>query len=155
MVPWILYVFFAQGNIVLGIGLSVLYGVIVIARQIMEPKVLASSVGLDPLATLIAMFVGLKLFGLLGLIVGPVSSSSSPPSIERESFMISRHTYTKARHLLNRRMTEPFGLITNLSAMDDVHVAFSDLFANDGQQQHLENRPCIRKDEQETRKYLL
>ncbi|MNR42056.1 hypothetical protein D3C85_1605290 [compost metagenome] len=57
----------------LGIGLSVLYGIIVIARQIMEPKVLASSVGLDPLATLIAMFVGLKLFGLLGLIVGPVS----------------------------------------------------------------------------------
>lgn len=73
MVPWILYVFFAQGNIVLGIGLSVLYGVIVIARQIMEPKVLASSVGLDPLATLVAMFVGLKLFGLLGLIIGPVS----------------------------------------------------------------------------------
>ncbi|MFD0695222.1 sporulation integral membrane protein YtvI [Paenibacillus sp. GCM10027628] len=73
MVPWILYVFFAQGDIYLGIGLSVLYGVIVIARQIMEPKVLASSVGLDPLATLIAMFVGLKLFGLIGLIVGPVS----------------------------------------------------------------------------------
>lgn len=73
MVPWILYVFFAQGNLFLGIGLSVLYGVIVIARQIMEPKVLASSVGLDPLATLIAMFVGLKLFGLLGLIIGPVS----------------------------------------------------------------------------------
>ncbi|MDQ0897027.1 MULTISPECIES: sporulation integral membrane protein YtvI [unclassified Paenibacillus] len=73
MVPWILYVFFAQGDFFLGIGLSVLYGVIVIARQIMEPKVLASSVGLDPLATLIAMFVGLKLFGLLGLIVGPVT----------------------------------------------------------------------------------
>ncbi|UKS24326.1 sporulation integral membrane protein YtvI [Paenibacillus sp. HWE-109] len=73
MVPWILYVFFAQGDIYLGIGLSVLYGAIVIARQIMEPKVLASSVGLDPLATLIAMFVGLKLFGLLGLIIGPVS----------------------------------------------------------------------------------
>ncbi|NQX68055.1 sporulation integral membrane protein YtvI [Paenibacillus alba] len=73
MVPWILYVFFAQGNFYLGIGLSVLYGAIVIARQIMEPKVLASSVGLDPLATLIAMFVGLKLFGLLGLIIGPVT----------------------------------------------------------------------------------
>jgi sporulation integral membrane protein YtvI len=73
MVPWILYVFFAQGDYFLGIGLSVLYGVIVIARQIMEPKVLASSVGLDPLATLIAMFVGLQLFGLLGLIIGPVT----------------------------------------------------------------------------------
>ncbi|MBD0382784.1 sporulation integral membrane protein YtvI [Paenibacillus sedimenti] len=73
MVPWILYVFFAQGDIYLGIGLSVLYGVIVIARQIMEPKVLASSVGLEPLATLIAMFVGLQLFGLVGLIIGPVT----------------------------------------------------------------------------------
>jgi sporulation integral membrane protein YtvI len=73
MVPWILYVFFAQGNIYLGIGLSILYGVILIARQIMEPKVLASSVGLDPLATLIALFVGLKLFGIIGLIIGPVS----------------------------------------------------------------------------------
>ncbi|NEW07760.1 sporulation integral membrane protein YtvI [Paenibacillus sp. SYP-B3998] len=73
MVPWIAYVFFAQGDMYLGIGLSVLYGVIMVARQIMEPKVLAFSVGLDPLATLIAMFVGLKLFGLVGLIIGPVS----------------------------------------------------------------------------------
>jgi sporulation integral membrane protein YtvI len=73
MVPWILYVFFAQGNIYLGIGLSILYGVILVARQIMEPKVLASSVGLDPLATLIALFIGLKLFGLVGLIIGPVT----------------------------------------------------------------------------------
>ncbi|SEB89034.1 sporulation integral membrane protein YtvI [Paenibacillus sp. GP183] len=73
MVPWILYVFFAQGNIYLGIGLSILYGVILVLRQIVEPKVLASSVGLDPLATLIALFVGLKLFGLVGLIIGPVT----------------------------------------------------------------------------------
>jgi sporulation integral membrane protein YtvI len=73
MVPWILYVFFAQGNIYLGIGLSILYGVILIMRQIIEPKVLASSVGLDPLATLIALFVGLKLFGLVGLVIGPVT----------------------------------------------------------------------------------
>lgn len=72
MVPWILYVFM-YGNIPLGIGLSVLYGIILVARQIIEPKVLASSVGLDPLATLISMFIGLKLFGVLGLIVGPVS----------------------------------------------------------------------------------
>jgi predicted PurR-regulated permease PerM len=47
--------------------------VILVARQILEPKVLASSVGLDPLATLIALFIGLKLFGLVGLIIGPVT----------------------------------------------------------------------------------
>ena len=57
----------------LGIGLSILYGVILVARQTLEPKVLASSVGLEALPTLISMFVGLKLFGVLGLIIGPVS----------------------------------------------------------------------------------
>ena len=70
-VPWIAYEFIT-GNIGLGIGLSVLYLVVVVQRQIMEPKVLSSSIGLDPLATLIALFVGFKLIGFLGLIVGPV-----------------------------------------------------------------------------------
>ncbi|MFM9277736.1 sporulation integral membrane protein YtvI [Paenibacillus jiagnxiensis] len=72
MIPWAIYAFMSD-NFALGLGLSILYIVILIARQIAEPKVLASSVGLDPLATLIAMFVGLKLFGVLGLIIGPVS----------------------------------------------------------------------------------
>ncbi|MWC28670.1 sporulation integral membrane protein YtvI [Paenibacillus sp. MMS18-CY102] len=72
MVPWIAYTFL-YGDLSLGIGLSILYGVILVARQMIEPKVLASSVGLDPLPTLIAMFVGLKLFGVFGLIIGPVS----------------------------------------------------------------------------------
>ncbi|MCA0147328.1 sporulation integral membrane protein YtvI [Rossellomorea vietnamensis] len=70
-VPWIIYEFIT-GNTGLGIGLSVLYLVVVVQRQIMEPKVLSSSIGLDPLATLIALFVGFKLIGFLGLIVGPV-----------------------------------------------------------------------------------
>ncbi|MBW7455628.1 sporulation integral membrane protein YtvI [Paenibacillus sepulcri] len=72
MVPWIAYTFI-YGDISLGIGLSVLYGVILVVRSSVEPKVLAKSVGLDPLPTLIAMFVGLKLFGIAGLIAGPVS----------------------------------------------------------------------------------
>jgi sporulation integral membrane protein YtvI len=72
MVPWIIYLFI-HGDIYLGIGVSVVYGIVVIARQILEPKVLASSVGLNALATLISMFIGLKLFGVIGLIIGPVS----------------------------------------------------------------------------------
>lgn len=72
MVPWIVYNFL-RGDMFMGIGLSVLYGIVLVARQILEPKVLATSIGLDPLATLIAMFVGLKLLGVLGLIAGPVT----------------------------------------------------------------------------------
>ncbi len=71
MLPWALYSYMT-GNLGLGIGLSVLYAVILITRQVLEPKVLASSIGLDPLAMLIGMFAGLQLFGMLGLILGPV-----------------------------------------------------------------------------------
>jgi sporulation integral membrane protein YtvI len=72
MVPWIIFLFI-QGDIYLGIGVSVVYGIVLVVRQIIEPKVLATSVGLNALATLVSMFIGLKLFGVLGLIVGPVS----------------------------------------------------------------------------------
>jgi sporulation integral membrane protein YtvI len=71
-IPWIAYAFF-KGNYSLVIGLSVLYGIVLVFRQIIEPKVVAENVGLDPLMTLVALFVGLQLFGFLGLIVGPVS----------------------------------------------------------------------------------
>ena len=70
-VPWIIYSAF-NGSIPLAIGLGILYIVVLVQRQIMEPKVLSSTIGLDPLATLIALFVGFKLIGFLGLIAGPV-----------------------------------------------------------------------------------
>jgi sporulation integral membrane protein YtvI len=72
MIPWIIFVFI-QHNLYLGIGLTILYSIILVARQTFEPKVLASSVGLDAFSTLISMFIGLKLFGLLGLVIGPVT----------------------------------------------------------------------------------
>jgi len=71
-VPWIIFLFF-KGQYGLVVGLSVLYGIVVIFRQIIEPKIVAESVGLDPLLTLVALFAGLELFGVLGLIIGPVS----------------------------------------------------------------------------------
>jgi sporulation integral membrane protein YtvI len=72
MVPWIIFLFI-QGDLYLGIGVSVVYAIVLVIRQIIEPKVLATSVGLNALATLVSMFIGLKLFGVLGLIIGPVS----------------------------------------------------------------------------------
>lgn len=71
-VPWIVYLFI-KGNFSLVIGLSILYGVVIIQRQIMEPKIVAENIGLDPLITLISLFVGLKLLGVAGLILGPVT----------------------------------------------------------------------------------
>jgi sporulation integral membrane protein YtvI len=71
-VPWIIYLAFS-GSLPLAIGLGVLYLIVMIQRQIMEPKVLSSSIGLDPLATIISLFIGYKLIGFLGLIAGPIA----------------------------------------------------------------------------------
>lgn len=70
-VPWIIYEAIS-GDVSTAIGLGILYVVVIVQRQVMEPKILSSSIGLDPLATLIALFVGFKTIGFLGLIVGPV-----------------------------------------------------------------------------------
>ncbi len=71
-VPWIIFLAIS-GNLPLAIGLGVLYLIVIVQRQLMEPKILSSSIGLDPLATLVSLFIGFKLIGFLGLIVGPVT----------------------------------------------------------------------------------
>ncbi|MDC3415747.1 sporulation integral membrane protein YtvI [Aquibacillus salsiterrae] len=68
--PWIIYTFLT-GNYSFTIGLCVLFIIVVLQRQLMEPKVLSSNIGLHPLATLVSIFVGFQLWGLLGLIIGP------------------------------------------------------------------------------------
>ncbi len=70
-IPWIFYSFLT-GQMTMTISLAILYGIIIIQRQIMEPKILSTSIGVDPLATMVSLFVGYQLFGFLGLILGPV-----------------------------------------------------------------------------------
>jgi len=70
-VPWIIYEAIA-GQMGMAIGLGILYIIVLVQRQVMEPKILSSNIGMDPLATLVALFVGFKLIGFLGLILGPV-----------------------------------------------------------------------------------
>ncbi|WP_129600410.1 sporulation integral membrane protein YtvI [Anaerophilus nitritogenes] len=62
-----------QGSFMECIGLGILYLLILLLRQILEPKILGSQLGIYPLVTLIAMYIGLKLFGILGLMIGPIS----------------------------------------------------------------------------------
>ena len=70
LIPWALLQF-ATGNIRLGIGLCLLYAVITIVREIAEPRIVGKSIGLYPPLTLLAMYVGMRLFGLVGLFLFP------------------------------------------------------------------------------------
>lgn len=70
LIPWGV-VNLLLGRTKTGAALLALYIIITIIRYIVEPKVIGSQLGLHPLVALIAMFVGLKAFGVLGLILGP------------------------------------------------------------------------------------
>jgi sporulation integral membrane protein YtvI len=72
LVPWAIYGI-VSGDLFVGVGLITLYIIVVIQRNLIEPKVLSSSIGLNTFATIISMYVGLKLFGFSGLIIGPVT----------------------------------------------------------------------------------
>ncbi len=72
MLPWILWNVFT-GNMPLAFGLAIIYVLGILIRQIMEPKIVGSQIGLHPLVTLLAMYIGLQFFGILGMFIGPIS----------------------------------------------------------------------------------
>ncbi|NLC96046.1 MAG: sporulation integral membrane protein YtvI [Erysipelotrichaceae bacterium] len=71
LVPWGV-VLLISGNISKGVFIIVLGVVFFIVRKIIEPKVVGSQTGLHPLAALISTYIGLKISGVLGAIMGPM-----------------------------------------------------------------------------------
>ena len=70
LIPWSV-ISFITGNIGMGIGLLVIYAIVFVIRQIIEPKLVAGQVGLPPIVTIIAMYVGSKTLGILGFFILP------------------------------------------------------------------------------------
>ena len=71
LIPWAIFALLtgATGR---GVGLLVLYGVITVVRQIIEPHLVGKSIGLHPILMLVAFYVGLSLFGVAGILIGPM-----------------------------------------------------------------------------------
>lgn len=70
LVPWAIYLAIT-GNLYQAVGLVVLFLAITVFRKIIEPKLLGDSIGLKPLPTLISMYVGFEVMGIIGMIIGP------------------------------------------------------------------------------------
>ncbi|MDO4280252.1 MAG: sporulation integral membrane protein YtvI [Peptococcaceae bacterium] len=74
LIPWaIIAALWGKGG--LAFGLVFLYVFILVVRNILEPRIVGKQIGLHPLVTLICMFVGLKLFGIIGLFGIPIALS--------------------------------------------------------------------------------
>ncbi|WP_087973043.1 sporulation integral membrane protein YtvI [Oceanobacillus rekensis] len=69
--PWALFMLLS-GETATGIQLAVLAIILLAIRRTVEPKVMGQQIGLSSLATLISMFIGLQLFGILGFLIGPL-----------------------------------------------------------------------------------
>ena len=69
--PWALYCLIMR-DFGMAIGLVVIYVVISVIRQVIEPKLVAGQLGLSPLVTITAMYLGLKLFGFIGMFALPI-----------------------------------------------------------------------------------
>ena len=71
LIPWSIYCLFT-GNVPLGLGLVATYLVISFVRSLLEPKLVGRQIGLHPAATLAAIYLGYKLFGVFGIIFAPL-----------------------------------------------------------------------------------
>lgn len=72
LIPWIIYLFIV-GNISLAVGLSILLVVVLIVRQLLEPKITGNSIGVSSAFLMLSfMIISLSLFGISGLILSPI-----------------------------------------------------------------------------------
>ncbi len=62
---------FLNGDPTKALFTMVLYGTIFLMRQVLEPRTLGKQISLHPVFTLLGLYVGVKIFGVFGLVVGP------------------------------------------------------------------------------------
>ena len=72
LIPWALYNFIS-GNYSLAVGLLVIYVCITVIRQVIEPKLVASQLGLPAFLTIVSMFIGSQIFGVIGIFILPIT----------------------------------------------------------------------------------
>lgn len=71
MIPWAILCAI-NGDINLGIAIIVLLIIMSVVRQVLEPKLVSKNIGVHPIFTLIAMYTGFQVIGVMGLLIGPI-----------------------------------------------------------------------------------
>lgn len=74
LIPWSI-VGFIIGNYKIGFGVLILYIIITVIRQSIEPKIIGDQIGLHPVMTLVCIFIGGMLFGIIGVFLLPITAA--------------------------------------------------------------------------------
>ncbi|UOQ86271.1 sporulation integral membrane protein YtvI [Gracilibacillus salinarum] len=96
-VPWSLYLFMT-GQTVLAICLFSLYLIVLLQRQLAEPKLVANALGVHPILTILAIYLGFQLFGVKGIWIGPAILFIGKACSEAKLFSLIWN-YIKYNHL--------------------------------------------------------
>lgn len=72
LVPLTIWLFL-KGQVIQAVFCLVLYGVCALVRELLEPKLIGEKVGIYPIALFASVFIGMQLFGVSGIIKGPLS----------------------------------------------------------------------------------
>ena len=71
MLPWAV-ICACTGDLPLAIAILVLWIIMSVVRQFIEPRVVSTHIGIHPIFTLISMYTGFKFMGVWGLLLGPI-----------------------------------------------------------------------------------
>ena len=71
MVPWGIFSGL-NGDLKLGISIIILWITMSVVRQFIEPKIVSNKIGIHPIFTIVSMYTGFKLLGIIGMFVGPI-----------------------------------------------------------------------------------
>ena len=71
LLPWAL-IELLRGSHLRALGLVAVYAVALLLRTVLEPRLVGKQLGIDPLMTLLAMYLGFRFWGLIGMILAPV-----------------------------------------------------------------------------------
>ena len=105
LIPWGLLAM-ASGNLRRGTGLLLLYGLAALTRNVLEPRLLGSQMGVSPLLTLLAIYGGYRAFGFGGMLLLPILTMLGAELLrlkyqsesQRESSPSSSAFFFRARH---------------------------------------------------------
>ncbi len=68
LAPWAI-IKILSNDYQMAVGLLILYAVSQVVRQVIQPKIVGDTIGMDPLATLFFMFIGYKVSSIIGMII--------------------------------------------------------------------------------------
>ena len=71
MIPWAV-ISACSGDFTLAIWIIVLWIIMSVVRQFIEPRMVSGKIGIHPIFTLIAMYTGFKFIGVIGMFIGPI-----------------------------------------------------------------------------------